>query len=197
MIKKIWAVTILAACATPAFAADEGSVYLVGTIGRVSKITDVETTNSATGLIGYRFSRFFSVEAGMGALAMDAKYTVAQTPVVIAGTSYTYTTTSMAGQELSAVFGVPLSKNFSFFLKGGYSSLERSNKPSPPEVEVNWKGSLVGIGAQYMLPFSFNAGGGKVKIGLRAGANRYNLKDSTGLISMNPVNAYVGGVIAF
>ncbi|MEI7841586.1 MAG: outer membrane beta-barrel protein [Gallionellaceae bacterium] len=197
MVKKLLAATMLSACAMPALAADDSGVYLVGTIGSVTKITDVETTNSATGMIGYKFSRFFSVEGGMGALAADAKYTVAQTPVVIAGTSYTYTTTSMTGSEFSAVFGIPLSKNFSLYAKGGYTSLERSNKPSPPEVEVNWKGSLVGVGAQYMLPFSISAGGGKIKIGFRLGANRYNLKDATGALSMNPVNAYVGGVIAF
>ncbi|MDP2806063.1 MAG: outer membrane beta-barrel protein [Gallionellaceae bacterium] len=197
MMKKLLAATMLTACAMPALAADDSGVYLVGTIGSVTKITDVETTSSATGMIGYRFSRFFAIEGGMGALASDAKYAVLPAPVTVAGTTYQFTKTTLAGSEFAAVFGLPLSKNFSLYLKGGFTNLEREYSPSPNEYEDAWSGSLVGVGAQYMLPFSIKAGGGKIKIGFRLGANRYNLKNSTGTSTMNPVNAYAGGVIAF
>jgi hypothetical protein len=198
MKKKLLAVALLSAFAAPAFAADDSGVYLVGTAGTSSNITNVDTSTTLSGMIGYQFSSFFMVEGGMTMLADKANYLVAQTPVTIAGTTYTYTSTSLAGTDFAAVLGLPLTDDFSILLRVGYASFERTNNPSPPEVEVQWKGSTTGLAAQYIIPYDFSAGrGNKLRIGFRAGITKYNLTDATGLLKESPTNSYVGGVIQF
>lgn len=197
-MKKMLVAALLSTFATSALAVtDDSGVYLVGTTGTSSNITNVDNSTSLSGMIGYQFSSFFMVEGGMTLLADKANYLVAQTPVVIAGTTYTYTSTSLAGSEFAAVLGLPVTDDFSVLLRMGYSSLERTNSPSPPEVEVNWKGTTTGVALQYLLPYKFAAGKSKMQIGLRAGVTRYSLKDATGLLSETPLNTYVGGVIHF
>ena len=131
----------------------------------------------------------------MTALVEKAKYKVPPPGYLGVGT---YTSTTLAGSELAAIVGLPMTEDFSVLIRLGYASMERSNAPSPAEVETNWKGSSYGLGAQYMLPYEFGLrGGNRLKIGLRAGYSKYNLKDPTGLQTEAPTNTYVGGVIQF
>jgi hypothetical protein len=194
MKKKLLSVALLSALAAPAFATDDSGVYLVGLAGNTTNITNVETSPSLTGLIGYQFNSFFAVEGGMALLTDNAKYLV---PPVGYGGVGTSTSTSMSGSQLAAVIGLPFTEDFSILLRYGYTSMERANAPSPAEVEVNWKGTTYGLGAQYLLPFEIAVGRSKMRIGLRAGYNRFNLKDATGLLTETPTNTYVGGVIMF
>lgn len=200
MNKKLLAAALLSIFSATAHAAkDDSGIYLVGTAGTSSNLTNVDTSTTLSGMIGYQFNSFFMVEGGMTLLADKANYLTAQTPVVIAGTTYTYTSTTLAGNEFAAVLGLPLTEDFSVLFRFGYSSMERSNSPSPPEVEENWKGGTTGIALQYILPYdiSVSRGGSKMRIGLRAGVTRYNLTDPTGLKNETPLNTYVGGVIQF
>lgn len=197
MKKKLLALVLLSAVSAPACALDDSGVYLVGMAGNTSNISSVDSGTSLGGLIGYKFNSFFAVEGGMTMLVDKANYLVAQTPVVIAGTSYTYTSTTLAGSEFTAVLGLPLTEDFSILVRLGYASMERSNSPSPAEVEVQWKGASTGLAAQYLLPFQFTVGGSKMQIGFRAGVTKYNLTDATGLLSETPTNSYVAGVIQF
>lgn len=195
MKKKLLAVALLSAIAAPACAEDDSGLYLVGVLGRTGNIKNAEDSPSFGGLVGYQFNSVFSVEGGMTALVEKAKYKVPPPGYLGAGT---YTSTSMAGSELAAIVGLPMTEDFSVLIRLGYASMERSNAPSPAEVETNWKGSSYGLGAQYMLPYEFGRRGGNgLKIGLRAGYSKYNLKDPTGLQTEAPTNTYVGGVIQF
>jgi len=197
MNKKLFSLALLSTFSIPALAVEDSGIYLVGMAGNTSNISSVDSSTSLGGMVGFKFSSFFAVEGGMTLLADKANYQVAQTPVIIAGTSYTYTSTTMAGSEFAAVFGLPLGDDFSVLFRLGYASLERSNNPSPPEVEVQWKGATMGLAAQYMLPYDFAFGQNKMSIGFRAGVTRYNLTDVTGLLKETPTNSYVAGVIQF
>lgn len=195
MKKKLFAVALLSAFAAPAVAAsDDSGLYLVGQVGSTSNITNVDNSQSFGGLIGYQFNFFFAAEAGMIALANNANYQVPPPGYLGVGT---YTSTSLAGSELAGVIHLPLTDDFSLLLRGGYASLERTNNPSPAEVEVAWKGPTYGFGAQYLLPHQFSIARSKMQIGLRAGVNRYNLKDNTGLLTETPSTSYIAGVIKF
>ncbi len=194
MKKKLCAVALLSAIAAPACAADDSGVYLVGVLGKTANISNAESSPSFGGLIGYQFNSVFSVEGGMTSLVDKAKYLVPPPGYLGVGT---YTSTSLAGPEFAAVVGLPMTEDFSVLIRLGYASMERTNNPSPAEVETNWKGSSYGLGAQYMLPHEFGLNGNRLKIGLRAGYSKYNLKDSAGLQTETPVNTYVGGVILF
>ena len=193
MKKKLLVVTLLSALAAPAFAKDDSGMYLVGTAGNTSNISNVENAPSLSGLIGYQFGYFFSVEGGMSLLVDKANYIVP--PVGYTGVGSTYTSTSLAGSQFAAVIHLPMTDDLSILLRGGYTSMERTNAPSPPEVETAWKGNLYGLGVQYLLPYQFT--NHKVRIGLRAGVDKYNLKDPTGLLTETPTTSYVGGVIKF
>lgn len=205
MKKNILAVALLSAFAAPAFAANDVSgVYLVGAAGSTTNITDaaqksdnVGSATSLSGLIGYRLNSIFAVEAGMVSLAQKADYTVPVTVTPVGGTATTYTSVSLSGTEFAALFHLPLGDSFSIYLRGGYANFERTENPSPAEVETAWKGATYGAGLQYLIPHQFSIGRAKMQIGLRAGANRYNLKDPTGALSDSPSNSYVAGVIKF
>ncbi|MDX8400768.1 MAG: outer membrane beta-barrel protein [Gallionellaceae bacterium] len=197
MNKKLLSLALLSTFSLPAFAAEDSGLYLVGMAGNTSNISNVDSGTSLGGMVGFKFNSFLAVEGGMVMLADKANYQVAQTPVIIGGTSYTYTSTTMAGSEFAAVVGLPLGDDFSILLRLGYTSLERSNNPSPAEVEVQWKGSTMGLAAQYMLPYDFAIGQNKMSIGFRAGVTRYNLSDATGALTETPTNSYVAGVIQF
>lgn len=194
MKKKLFAVALLSVIAAPAWAEDDGGLYLVGVLGKTGNIKNAEDSPSFGGLVGYQFNSVFSVEGGMTALVEKAKYKVPPPGYLGAGT---YTSTTLAGSEFAAVVGLPMSEDFSVLIRLGYASMERTDNPSPAEVETNWKGSSYGLGAQYMLPHEFGLSGNRLKIGLRAGYSKYNLKDSTGLQTEAPTNTYVGGVIQF
>jgi hypothetical protein len=205
MKKNILAVALLSGLATPAFAANDVSgVYLVGAAGSATNITDaaqksdnVGSSTSLSGLIGYRLNSIFAVEAGMVSLASKADYLVPVTPGYGGVVGSSYTSMSLAGTEFAALFHLPLGDSFSVFLRGGYANFERTENPSPAEVETAWKGTTYGLGAQFLIPHQFSLGRMKMQIGFRAGANRYNLKDPTGLLSDTPANSYVAGVIKF
>jgi hypothetical protein len=205
MKKKIIAVALLSALAVPAFAAsDVSGVYLVGAAGSTTNIKDaaqkadnVGSATSLSGLIGYRLNSIFAVEAGMVSLAQKADYTVPVTVTPVGGTPTTYTSVSLSGTEFAAVIHVPLSEDLSVMLRGGYANFERTENPSPAEVETAWKGTTYGLGVQYLIPHQFSLGRMKMQIGFRAGVNRYNLKDPTGLLTDTPSNSYGAGVIKF
>lgn len=198
MKKKLLAVALLSAFSVPALAVDDDSgVYLVGSVGSVANITNVESGNSLSGMIGYQFNSFFSVEGGMTLLVDNAKYIVPPAPVVIAGATYNYTATSLAGSEFAAVLSLPMTEDLSILVRMGYAGLERTNTPSPPEVEVSWKGTATGVAVQYLLPHDFAVNGSKMRIGARLGVTRYNLTDATGLLTETPTNSYVSGVLHF
>jgi hypothetical protein len=181
--------------ATPAFAGEERGAYLVGMVGETTNISNVDTGTSLSGLIGFRLNRVVSVEGGMSLIAEKANYTIP--PVGYTGVGSTYSSTSIAGSEVAAKLSLPLREWFSLFARFGYANMERSNAPSPAEVEVAWKGTTYGLGAQLNLPIEFSLGGTKMRIGLRAGVNKYNLTDATGLLTETPVNTYAAGVILF
>jgi hypothetical protein len=195
MKKKLLALALLSTFAAPAVAAMDEGVYLVGLLGNTSNISNAEKGSSFAGLIGYQFSPLFSVEFGMTSLVDKANYLTPKTPGY--GGVGSYTSTSLAGSEFAAVIGVPLNEDFSILVRLGFASMERKDNPSPAEVETSWKGSVYGLGAQYMLPYEFGFNGGKLKIGLRAGFSKYNLKDPTGLLTETPTNTHIGGVILF
>lgn len=203
MKKKLLAVALLSAFSVPALAAnDESGLYLVGAAGNVTNINNVDMTTSLggsglslNGSLGYQFNEFFSVEGGMIILAEKANYIIP--PVGYTGVGSTYTSTSLSGTEFAAVLGLPVTEDFSLLARLGFASLERTNNPSPPEVEVAWKGSVVGVAMQYLLPHDFAIGGSRMNIGFRLGANTYNLKDATGLLTETPSYTYVAGVIHF
>lgn len=196
MKKKILAVALLSALSAPAFAKDDSGLYLVGMAGNTSNVKNVDNSTSFGGVIGYRFNSFFMVEGGMTMLVDNAKYQVAQTPVTVGGVTYTATSTTLGGSELTAVLGLPITEDFSVLIRLGYANLTRVNNPAPPEVEVSWTGSTTGLALQYLLPHEFSVNRSKMQIGLRAGVTKYNLKESTGL-SETPSNTYVAGVIQF
>lgn len=198
MKKTLVAIALMSVVAAPAIAADTGQdrgAYLVGVAGQTSNISNVESGTSLSGLLGYRFNSVLAVEGGMTLLAEKANYIIP--PVGFTGVGSTYTSTSIAGTEVAAKLSLPLRDWFSLFVRYGYTNMERTNAPSPPEVEVNWKGSTYGIGAQLNLPFEFSISGNRMRIGFRAGINKYNLKDVTGTLTETPSNTYVAGVILF
>jgi opacity protein-like surface antigen len=196
MKRVFFAVVLVSIFSTQAFAAgQERGVYLVGELGKSTNISNVNSTTSLSGLIGYRFNSVLSVEGGMDLLAEKASYIIP--PVGYTGVGSTYTSTSISGAEAAAKLSLPLRDWFSVFARFGYASLSRSNSPSPAEVEVSWKGSTYGVGAQITLPHEFSVNGSRMKIGFRAGVNKYNLKDATGLLTETPTNTYVAGVILF
>jgi hypothetical protein len=194
MKKKLLAFVVSSAFAAPVLAADDSGLYLVGLVGTTTNISNVDSGQSFGGFFGYRFNEVAAVEAGMVSLVDKANYLVP--PVGYGGTG-TYTSTSLAGSDLAAVLSLPVSDYFSGFLRLGYAGMERTDNPSPAEVETKWSGSTYGLGLQFMLPYDFGVGGGKMQIGFRAGYNLYNLKDSTGTLTASPSNTYVGGVIMF
>lgn len=174
--------------------AQDKGVYLVGAAGQTANISNVDNGTSLSGLLGYRFNSVFSVEGGMTLLAEKANYIV---PPVGYTVGSTYTSTSISGAEAAASLSLPVREWFSLFARFGYASMSRTNNPSPPEVEVSWKGSTYGAGVQINLPHEFSINGNRMRIGFRAGVNKYNLKDSTGLLTETPTNTYVAGVILF
>lgn len=194
MKKKLLAIALLSIFTTPAFATDDSGLYLVGSLGQVSNITNVADGTSFGGSIGYRFNSIFSAEAGMISLAQKSSYLVP--PVGYGGTG-TYSSTSLGGTELAAKFALPAGKWFSLFARVGYANLSRTDNPSPPEVEVSWQGPTYGLGAQFILPHEFGFTGYKMHLGLRAGVNQYSLQNPTGAQTINPTNTYVAGVIQF
>lgn len=194
MKKKLLAFVISSAFAAPALAANDSGLYLVGLAGSTANVSNVDNGQSFGGFFGYRFNEVAAVEAGMISLFDKANYLVP--PVGYGGTG-TYTSTSLAGSEFAAVISLPVSDYFSGFLRLGYAGMERADNPSPAEVETKWAGSTYGAGMQFMLPYDFGVGGGKMQIGFRAGYSVYNLTDPTGATTISPSNAYVGGVIMF
>jgi hypothetical protein len=197
MNKTLFAVALMTAAVTPAMA-DSGQdrgAYLVGIAGQTTNISNVDSGTSLSGLIGYRFNSVLAVEGGMVLLAEKANYTVP--PVGYTGVGSTYTSTSLSGAEAAAKLSLPLTNWFAVFARAGFTSMSRSNTPSPAEVEVSWKGSTYGVGAQITLPYEFAIGGNRMRIGFRAGINKYNLQDVTGTLTETPSNTYVAGVILF
>ena len=191
---KIALAMILSTFAAPTFAAEDRGMYLVGVAGETSGITNVERVISASGLLGYKFNRFISVEGGMMLFAEQAKYIV---PPVGYTVGSTYSSTSIAGTEFAAKFSLPLGDWFSLYGRFGTVSFERTNSPSPAEVEVAWKGTTYGVGMQVILPDDYSLGEYQMNIGFRLGINKYNIKDSTGLLSETPSISYAAGVIQF
>ena len=131
----------------------------------------------------------------MAMLAEKANYITP--PVGYTGAGSTYTSTTISGAEAAAKISLPVSDWFSIFARFGYTSMSRTNSPSPAEVEVSWKGATYGAGVQLTLPYAISIGGYGMKIGFRAGVNQYNLTDVTGLLTETPTNTYVAGVISF
>ena len=186
---------LLFTLAAPAFAGEDRGIYLVGMAGQATNISNVDSTTSLSGLLGYRFNSVLALEGGMALLAEKANYIVP--PVGYTGAGSTYTSTSISGAEAAAKLSLPVTDWFSIFARFGYASMSRTNNPSPAEVEVSWKGSTCGAGVQLTLPYEIAFGSNKIRIGFRAGVNKYNLTDVTGLLTETPTNTYVGGVILF
>ena len=186
---------LLFTLAAPAFAGEDRGIYLVGMAGQATNISNVDSTTSLSGLLGYRFNSVLALEGGMALLAEKANYIVP--PVGYTGAGSTYTSTSISGAEAAAKLSLPVTDWFSIFARFGYASMSRTNNPSPAEVEVSWKGSTYGAGVQLTLPYEIAFGSNKIRIGFRAGVNKYNLTDVTGLLTETPTNTYVGGVILF
>lgn len=165
---------------------DEGP-YLVGLLGTTTKMSSSADGSSATGLIGYQVNEFFAVEGGMGLLFDNAAYSTPQTGG--------YTSSSMAGTQFAALLTFPILDEINFLLRLGGVSFERSNQINGATNELweeKWSGTLMGVGVQGKLPFDI----GGVDIGLRAGIDRYSIKNSANATE-TPLNVYLGGMIYF
>lgn len=189
---KSLTLALLSLLSLPVLAAgDDSGPYLVGMLGTASNISNINDSTSATGLIGYQLNDFLAVEGGMGLLFDKAAYTSVQ--------ANGNTASSMAGSQFAALIGLPLLDWASVYVRMGFASLERTYEVNGVTslLEESWKGSIMGLGVQFIIPHEFSISDARLQIGFRAGIDRYSLSNNAGTLTETPLNSYVGGVILF
>jgi OOP family OmpA-OmpF porin len=188
-MKKITAVLLLSAIATPAFSADASSAadqgfYAGVTVGSSSTNNTIGAqtltkTNGGVygGLLGYQLNKNFAVEA---------QYTGASK------FEYAPVTGKSDAFSLTAVGIIPLSNEFSMYGKLGFASTRSSlTNNTALSTGANRSAATYGIGAQYNVTPA---------IGVRLGWDAYGsaLIDNAGLTQkFNSSTVTVGAIFKF
>lgn len=182
MKKNLLAVALLSAVSASAFAADDG-VYVSAALGMTSNIADVDRGMSYSALAGYQFDKNWSVEGGYVSLINKAN--VKNLGAGVTGKA------SLSGGEIAGIYNYPLSSQFSVFGRLGYASMTAKAEASSGGITLssssNLSGLVAGLGVQYKAT---------EQLGIRAGFNRYNLKNS-GSTGETPNNFYAAAVFKF
>lgn len=180
MRKKLLAIALLSAIATPAIAADTGK-YVVGSVGLTSGISDTDSGMSFGGLAGYQINPVWSVEGGYTSLVSDAGITAAGVTGKV----------SLSGFEFAGVYTHPINDQVSALVRLGYASMTiKANVTAPVVVSTSddVSGTLFGVAGQYQL---------NEQLAVRAGFNSYSLSTSSGASGESPNNFFAAAVYKF
>ena len=153
--------------------------YTMFGLGKTDNVSsNIDTASSLPNVLGmgYGFNRHVSAEVTMLTL-----YSLAD----IKNTGNCCDVASLEGNELAALFKLPMGSDSFGFVRLAYAQMKSSSRINGVDYSSDLTGTGAGIGFQFR-------GAHEGRMGFRIGLNQYSLKNSNGVgASFEPVFAYV------
>lgn len=181
-MKKLIAVALLSGFASTAALAADNGMYVVGSLGMTSNVSNVDTSMSFGGLLGYQIDRNFGVEGGY--VSLLSKAAIKGLPTGVTGD------VSSSGIAVAGTYTFPINNDFSVLGRLGFSSVSTtanaSGKVGATPVSVSTSesssGVLYGVAGQYNI---------NQALALRAGLDFYNLTSNGSSGTAQNLNAAI------